>query len=120
MEVQMQSFHYFFGLNLCATLLLYIDNCATNFPLLKEGQHCASLVYMVLTSMRSDEMFELISQTEGCNTRFISDPMIPQYMPCMPCMHRAPKRYDGEQQPLAVDQSSNIDLLTNAIKERFD
>ena len=62
-KAQMESFQYLFGLKLGATLLIQTDNLSKT--LLKtqlscvKGQHCANLVIRAITSMRSDEKFDL-------------------------------------------------------------
>ena len=62
-KAQMESFQFFFGLNLGATLLIQTDNLSKTLQKTQlssvEGQHFANLVIRAITSMRSDEMFDL-------------------------------------------------------------
>ena len=62
-KAQMESFQFFFGLNLGATLLIQTDNLSKTLQKTQlssvEGQRFANLVIRAITSMRSDEMFDL-------------------------------------------------------------
>ena len=103
-KAQMESFQYFFGLNLGATLLIQTDNLSKTLQKTQlssvEGQHCANLVIGAITSMRSDEMFDLYFKKQA-NNHGLPEPSLPRH-------RNVPKRFEvgsgQSHQPSSADE----------------
>lgn len=128
-KAQMESFQYFFGLNLGATLLIQTDNLSKTLQKTQlssvEGQHCANLVIRAITSMRSDEMFDLyfLNVKKQAKIHGLPEPSLPRH-------RNVPKRFEvgsgQSHQPSSAEEYFRrlyyeaIDLVTNAITQRFN
>ena len=92
-KAQMESFQYFFGLNLCATLLIQTDNLSKTLQKTQlssvEGQYCANLVIRAITSMRSDEIFDLyfMNVKKQAKNHGLPEPSLPRH-------RNVPKRFE--------------------------
>ena len=126
-QTQMNTFSFFFGLNLGERLFAHTDNLSKTLQKEKmsavSGQRMAKLTTEVLRSFRNDESFESFYAAVVVKSKLhtsISEPILPRRT-------RAPQRYEiGEGQgsfPATVTEYYKrtyfeaLDLLISAIEE---
>ena len=129
-QTQMNTFDFFFGLNLGERLFSHTDNLSKILQKTKisavSGQRVASLTKEVLQKMRADAHFQ--SFYESVLLKSKKHPSILE--PALPRRTRAPSRFEiggnGEPSYPATPQDryrriyfEAIDLMVNAIDQRF-
>ena len=126
---QMKSFQYFFGIKLGGIIFGHCDNLSRTLQhtelLAAEGQSIAALTVSTLQSICTDEMFNLFwSKLEVESKEIdIDEPQLPR-------ARKAPRRYEiGQGSSTHPDSPKSfyhivyfeaLDLVINAIKDRFD
>ena len=126
---QMESFDFFFGIELGRMVLNMADNLSASLQgstvSASEGQHLMSMTVTTLESMRSEESFALFwRKTEQRRQEFgVVEPNLPR-------QRKVPKRYEVGSSIPAVQTSVEdfyrriyyevIDYVVQAIRSRFD
>lgn len=129
-QTQMTKFHLLFGLCLCKTILKITDNLSRTLQQQSmsagDGQRVTKLTVLTLSSMRTEESFDLffkrLEQLQSEN-EFIEEPTLPR-------KRKAPKRFevgtgDGSFSGTVAEfyrpqYFEAIDMAITCIRDRFD
>lgn len=128
-KAQMSQFNFFFGIELGRKILNMVDNLSRSLQATSmsacEGQRIVGLTLTTLQSIRSDESFQAF-----WNVVEIYQASLDVTAPTLPRQRKVPRRYEtGEsapEYPRSVQDHYQriyfeaIDLVTSAIKRRFD
>ena len=129
-QAQMNTFHFFFRLNLEQRLFSHTDNLSKTSQQTRmsaiSNKRVAHLTKEVLQEMRSDASFKLFYDAVILKSKNYSS----MTGPVLPRRTRAPRRIEigtGEPASPATTQDycrqiyfESIDLMVNAIEQRFD